>query len=376
MMRLVLRLSLLISLFCVTVIAEAEQFPYVPAMLTSFMQEHHVPGMAVMVFGEGKPEQYYLGNATPDQAVTKRTIFELGNVSDLLTAVLVAQQVDYAKMQLKTPITEYLIDIPKNFEKVTLQNLVTHVAGLPYSVPSQVQTREQLMAFLAQQKLKVGKTWRDSLIDTGLLGYALEVVSHKSFNQLYRGRLLGPLGMQAIALTVPAYLEKYYAQGYGRNDKPVPHQTLGILPAADGIKASAYDMQQFLTAAIGFKHTPPQVFYPMRLTQSVFLKLPNRMQGLGWNIYELSMSSIRQLLYSAQDNPGPLAVTDMPAQPLYNGNLLFDKVGSTEGFTAYIAVVPGRKSGIVVLANKALDHQAIILLARNILFKVSGIKRA
>jgi beta-lactamase class C len=75
-------------------------------------------------------------------------------------------------------------------------------------------------------------------------------------------------------------------------------------------------------------------------------------QGLGWEQYAWPVS--RQTLLggnSAEMIEQPSEV--LPAGP---GNpaaaRLFDKTGSTRGFGAYVAFVPARRIGIVLLANR------------------------
>ncbi len=76
-------------------------------------------------------------------------------------------------------------------------------------------------------------------------------------------------------------MKDYIAQGYNAEGKPVPAETLGLFPAAGDVKASASDMDKFLSAAIGLPQTPESIFYPMRMTQTPYLDVGDYAQGLG-----------------------------------------------------------------------------------------------
>ena len=39
----------------------------------------------------------------------------------------------------------------------------------------------------------------------------------------------------------------------------------------------------------------------------------------------------------------------MYKRPIYSGEMLIDKTGMTDGFRSYIAVIPNKKTGIVIL---------------------------
>lgn len=342
----------------------------------SLMAKYNIPGLALLIYEDGKPYSFYFGYANENKKIpiTDKTIFELGSISKIMTSLLLAQQIDAARVGLKDPIRKFLPELPEIFADINFQELATNTSGLPFNAPDNITNRTQLTKFLKHwiPDNPPGDLWIYSNFGVGLLGYSLETVTHKNFNQLYRSHILAPLHMQAIALTVPKTLDPYYAQGHDRYGKPVKPLELGLFPAAYGIKASAKDMHQFLRAAIGLPGTPERIFYPMRLTQSGFVKLPDKLQGLAWDIHKLNHANLFSLRHEASwDDLRPIEIKDIIDQPKFDGNTLLDKTGNTKGFSTYIAVLPNKKSGIVLLANKNIPGDAVKNLGREILFKLT-----
>jgi beta-lactamase class C len=348
---------------------------YIQKTVNSTMEKYHIPGMAVEVYVDGKPYEYYAGYAKPEQKeeVSRKTIFELGSISKVMTSVLFAQEVDWAKMGLTDPITKYLPNLPESWNEINLQDLATHTSGLPFNLPSNINDKQAFDDYVQNWKPKTGseEQWIYSNVGIGVLGYALETSTEKSLDKLYYRHVMIPLNM-VVGLTIPPALEKYYADGFDQFGNLAPHYNGGAFPAAGGVKASAADMQRFLAAAIGLPGTPPRILYPIRMTQAIYAKMGNKFQGLGWQFNPIIANDVRGLL-KVSDNleKGPITIDEIYDRGTYDGDALIDKTGTTGGFRAYIAVIPNKKSGIVILANKNVPNSAIVAPAREILFKLT-----
>lgn len=342
--------------------------------ISAFMEKNNIPGVAVELYVDGIPHSYYFGYANEEKKtlVSQKTIFEIGSISKVMTSLLLAEEIDWSKMQLNDSITKYIEDLPPSFEKISLKNLATHTAGLAANIPTAIKTEDDLNTYLTKITLlhTPNKQWLYSNIGIGLLGEAIVKLSNKDINKLYVKQILSPLGMQPIGTLVPKKLQANYAQGYDAEGKPAPALNFDLLSAAASVKASANDMQRFLRAAIGLPGTPEKIFYPMRLTQTAYVALPGQLQGLGWHIHPITTNNMRALLNVNALEQGPVKVGEMIEKPTYDGNALIDKTGTTAGFRAYIALIPNKKSGIVILTNRYATDKAIISAGREILFKL------
>lgn len=118
--------------------------------VTAFMRANDVPGVAVEIYVDGKPQSYYFGLAdkVKKTPVTKNTIFEVGSITKVMTSLLLAQQVDSARMQLDNSVIDYIPDLPAQYEDITLVNLATHTAGLPFDVPDNISATAAMHDYL------------------------------------------------------------------------------------------------------------------------------------------------------------------------------------------------------------------------------------
>ena len=377
MIRLFIFIILQFACNCYAVVDHPQEV-IVHQTIANYMQQYHVPGVAVELYIDGKPYSYYFGYANREKKnpVTGQTIFEVGSISKVMTSLLLAQEIDAAKMQLDDSITKFIQTLPATYEDITLKNLATHTSGLPFNPPASVTTQVAFSKYLQEWKpqYEADSEWIYSNVGMNMLGYSIEAATRKNFNQLYLKKIAKPLGMQPLGLTVPRSYQKYYAQGYDQNAQPIKPFQIKLSSFAGGIKASAQDMQRFLSAAIGLPGTPERIFYPMRMTQAAYVELPDKMQGLGWEVNAITRDNIADLI----ENPKIIVLKAMEVveifdQPVFDGNLLIDKTGATEGFRSYIALIPNKKSGIVILTNKRAADSTIIKVGREILFKLTKV---
>jgi beta-lactamase class C len=336
--------------------------------------------MAVELYINGKPYAFHYGYANKETGVlvSGNSIFDIGSVTKIFTGLLLAMEINKGEMQLNAPITKYLPILPtpiKSIQQVTPEKLATHTSGLPFNMPKRIKTEPELLNYLARWHSSYipGSQWAYSNFGIGLLGAALEYVTQTNYNLLYRTKILLPLHMNPIAFVVPLPFQGSIAQGYDGLGVGKPDKELDVLPASWAMKASANDMLRFLSAAIGLPGTPDDILSAMRLTQTPFVAAPHLQQGLGWQIHSLDQTGMYRLLHVRGSEPiGPMEIAQIPAnQRHFNADRLIDKTGSWDGFRAYVAVIPARQSGIVILVNRDVSNGAMIALGRLLLLKLT-----
>lgn len=367
----------LLSFFAMTSFADDA----LQAKITQWMKRNGIPGAAVEIYSHGKRTSYYLGYANRDtkQPITQDTIFEIASLTKIFTTVLLADEIIKGAMKLTDPISLYVPDMPASslnkLNQITLENLATHTSGLPFNVPKNVNSRKKLTTFFARWKnpSPVGSAWLYSNVNMGLIGFSLEKQSQKTIYQLYADKILQPLGMKSSGSMIPENLEPYYAQGYNMAGNPAPRRNKTvwinppnsdwIFPATGSLKSTPRDMSLFLKAALRLPGTPAFIADAMKITQTTYVQTSRFQQGLAWIIHPEPYKNKAKLL-SATAKSGPYPANTKA--PFFNGDALMEKTGSSGGFRSYIAVIPNKEIGVVLLVNRYITSTELVRMGRTI----------
>lgn len=351
----------------------------VDAAIRPLMAEHDVPGMAVAVTVDGKTTLFNYGVASRESntPVTEATIFELGSISKLFTATLAS----YAQVQGKLSWGDH----PGNYmpalkgaaiDKASLLHLGTYSAGgLPLQFPDEISNDSQMPGYFQQWKPDAapGAQRRYSNPSIGLFGHLTALALKTDFADAIETRLFPQLGLKRSFIRVPDNAMASYAWGYNRAGKPVRANPGVFAAEAYGVKSSAADMIGFLQANID----PARLEAPMRRavegTHVGHFQVGDMVQGLGWEQYPYPISLERLLAGNSATMINEANAARQLTPPLApSGPTLFNKTGSTGGFGAYVAFVPSRKIGIVMLANRNYPIPARVKAAHAILEQLSA----
>jgi beta-lactamase class C len=353
----------------------------VDAAIAPLMAEHDVPGMAVAVTVAGKAFFFNYGVASRETLapVNEATLFELGSISKTFTATLAAYAQVLGKLSFNDHPGKYLSQLKGHaIDKATLLNLGTYTAGgLPLQFPDEV-TNDQMVDYFQQWKPQAvpGRQRQYSTPSIGLLGYVTGLALHSDFTDAIENQLFPKLGMTGSYIRVPDSAMGSYAWGYDKANKPV-RVNPGVFDAqAYGVKSTAADMIRYVQANI----TPSQLEAPLRRavdgTHICYFKAGALVQGLGWESYPYPVT-----LQRLQDgNSSDMILDAVAAHRLTppqarSGPTLFNKTGSTFGFGSYIAFVPGKTIGIVMLANRNYPIPARIAAAHAILTQLEPLAK-
>jgi D-alanyl-D-alanine-carboxypeptidase/D-alanyl-D-alanine-endopeptidase len=186
--------------------------------------------------------------------------FEIGSVTKVFTALLLAVLARAGTVRLEDPVTRYLprgILAPR-LERVTLEQLACHRSGLPRLPPGLWRRRfsrrlmrdpyadldaARLYAALADVRLRgdPGKApVRYSNLGVGLLGNVLGLATGDGYQDALMREVVTPMGLASTSFAdSPLHVGRH-------RRRPVGPWHLGELAGAGGLRSSADDLLTFL----------------------------------------------------------------------------------------------------------------------------------
>jgi len=268
------------------------------------------------------------------------TVFEIGSVTKVFTAVLLADMARQGEVSLTDPIVRYLppgvATRAQGLKAITFADLATHTAGFPFWPSGILPTAEgtaqmasysvdQLYQFVSsfEAPADVGTRWMYSNTDVGLLGVLLARRAGSSYDELIESRVTRPLGMTSTAVAVSPAMQPRLAVGHNAELKPAGAWNVPALPASGSLHSTVNDLLTLLAAA-GDPTTVAGAAMPGML--AIRRQASGFQQALGWMVLGTG--------------PG-------------EGLLLHD--GNTLGFASSVVYDPVSRTGVVVLSNSAIS---------------------
>jgi beta-lactamase class C len=222
------------------------------------------------------------------------------------------------------------------------------------------------------------KNWRPTYQPGTYRTYAnpgigtLGLITAKSMGQDFAAlmeRLLFPgLGMKSSYINVPEAKMAEYAQGYTKDDAPIRMATAVLSSEAYGIKTTAADLVRFAEANMRSIGLDKNLLRAITETHTGYFKAGPMTQDLIWEQYPYPATLTALLEGNSPTmiyNATPVTRISPPEEP--REDVWINKTGSTNGFGAYVAFVPQKRLGIVILANKNYPNEERVTVAFQIL---------
>jgi CubicO group peptidase (beta-lactamase class C family) len=272
---------------------------------------------------------------TDRSPVRGNTLFEIGSITKVFTALSLMQIVEQGKLTLDTAIASLLpagITAPtRNGQQIRLAHLATHTSGLPRlpdnfmptddSNPYADYTIAQLYEFLSHYTLPrdIGSEYEYSNVGAGLLGQLLSLQTGQDYESLIQTQIIQPLQMPDTAIQLSPDQRSRFATGHDPQLQPVSYWDFPALAAAGALRSTARDLLRLLAANL---HDPIA-----QKTQAVQAQttIPGIAIAYGWHRLQLPETEV------------------------------FFHDGGTGGFRSFIGFVPAQQVGVVVLSNAAND---------------------
>lgn len=253
--------------------------------------------------------------------------FRLGSLTKQFTAAGILLLEERGKLSTSDPVKKYLPDSPAAWDRVTIFHLLTHTSGIPSftsfadyrSSEPFPTTPEKLVARFRDKPLEFepGAKWSYSNSGYILLGYLIEKISGKTYQQFAQENLFAPAGMKDSL--------------YDSTSAVIPKRVHGYTPnAGQKVHAGYIDMTIPFSAG-GLLSTTGDL---LRWEQALF----------GGKL--LSPSSLRKMTTPfLQDYAFGVAVHTE------NSHKVIEHNGGIEGFNTTLSYFPEDKLVVIVLAN-------------------------
>ncbi len=310
---------------------------YIPRQL----QKYDVPGLSIALVDGARPvlAKGY-GYADVERAIPAdaETVYQVGSVSKILTAVAALGMAERGQIDLDTPITAYVPEFAIQSrwpaaDPITPRALLTHHAGLPTFHLKGFFSHRPLAGLLQELYSEYlayppGTTFSYSNIGTNLLGLTIERVSGREFAAYMQAEVLWPLAMTHSGFALDEHIAAKLAHGYIKG-QPAPPTPVRDVPAA-GLYSNAVDMSRFMRFMLAGAgpQTPPlraetrrAMFTPQYAENPLHF---GQEIGLGWFL-------------------GGLAIDGAGMVAWHNGG--------TKAYQAQMVLLPEKQLGVAVLAN-------------------------
>ena len=296
------------------------------------------------------------GRRGPDdsRAPDGQTVFEIGSVTKVFTAILLAEMVERDKLGLNDPVEKFLpeaVRVPaRDGAEITLYGLATHTSGLPRmpgnfapadpANPYADYGVQQMYDFISGHELtrKPGERAEYSNLGTALLGHALSRAAGVDYEGLVLSRIAEPLGMQDTAITLSDKLRARLATGHDRDLHPTSNWDVPTFAGAGALRSTVDDMLRFVAANLRAADSPISAALRETHRPREDLTAGKMKIGLGWIVAEKDDRTIHW----------------------HNGG--------TGGYHSFVGFDAEHGAGVVVLSNctNSIDDIGLHLLDREV----------
>jgi D-alanyl-D-alanine-carboxypeptidase/D-alanyl-D-alanine-endopeptidase len=265
------------------------------------------PSIAIGIIDKDGMHYYSFGTKTVGgEPVDEHSIYEIGSISKVFTATILADNIIKGKMKADDPVSKYLpasVKVPSysGGKVITLGNLSDHTSGLPRmptnmssadpTNPAADYSAELMYEFLSSYTLtrEVGSEFEYSNFAVGLLGHIEALAAGTTYEEVLDAVITSPLKMKETGITFTDKMKANLAVGHSMGSE-VNNWEMNSMAGAGGIRSSVHDMLLFLSANLGLSKSP--LSKAMELAQTPRHDKAGDQVGLGWFISHGSLGDI------------------------------------------------------------------------------------
>jgi CubicO group peptidase (beta-lactamase class C family) len=237
---------------------------------------------------------YGVANIEHDVPNTPQTVFRIGSMTKAFTAIAIMQLVERGKIKIEDTLNKYLPDYPHG-ERITLHHLLSNTSGITdyllldgFRETMRIPTTTSALIERFRDKpleFEPGADFGYSNSNWVLLGFILEQMTGKSYEEVIQEQIFTPAGMNHSGYEWTAPVIKQRASGYTDtnrqwvNAEPIDSSTMH---AAGGLHSTVEDLYRLDQALYDGTLMRPETF--KRMTERV-IGTEDYGYGYGWELY-------------------------------------------------------------------------------------------
>ncbi len=283
-------------------------------------------------------------------AVDDETLFAIGSATKAFTAMSIAMLAEEGRLDWDTPVRSYMPDFSLHDEvasqAVTPRDMACHRVGLPRHELSWYKaglSRAELVRRL--RYLELSRPFRTTFQYQNMmfttLGYLVERLAGKTWEEFAGERILAPLGMRRTNFSVHrSQADQNHARPYARRNGAsveVPFADIDALGPAGAVNSCARDMARWLRLHLGDGEVDGA-----RLVSQASLQLMHSPQMV------IPQTARDERRYAPAYGLGWFT-------EVYMGKAVVHHGGNIDGFTAMVMLVPEERLGVAVLCNQEMS---------------------
>lgn len=115
----------------------------IDVFLKAKMKEGQIPALQLAVIRQGKIvklKSYGVANLENNIKATDESIFSINSITKAFVGIAIMQLAEEGKLKIEDPISLYIDSLPASWQKITLQQVLTHTSGIPDIADEEDQT--------------------------------------------------------------------------------------------------------------------------------------------------------------------------------------------------------------------------------------------
>nr|WP_322624139.1 serine hydrolase domain-containing protein [uncultured Flavobacterium sp.] len=326
------------------------------------------PGCSILIMQNGKTvynKAFGSANLELDVPLKTESVFSIASITKQFTAVSILQLVSKGKLKLNDPIEKYVADF--SGKGILIEHLLTYTSGLKDYL--QIETGQKQGERLDYSPIELinlfkniplefepGTKYKYCNSDYIILGYIIEKVSGKTYDEYLKENIFTPLKMEHTYYDTDEIIIKNRAAGYFKDAavyKKAEFWSATLGYSAGGLLSCTADLQKWQNGLTSYTILPKEyldlAFTPYKLKDGTPVTY-----GFGWNI--TTVNGIKRIDHGGSKNGSRAYEAYFPEKQLYMVLLFNSENAPRDEMAVKVAEI---MLGTSLQANKTVSTETL-----------------